>query len=508
MLKKLALSFALVFAAVSTLQAKPLNLNQVLEATCRVRAGSGFGSGTCIDKENNKYYILTNAHVVGGRQIGSKVTVEFFRGGDKTVPIPATIVWKEHNNRTTLDFAILSVEARYFGKYPPRVIPLVPLKYKLAKQQYISSAGSPGGEWAKAWEGKLLNAHNPRVYFTPPPRGGQSGSGLFVLVNIGGKLYTRLGAVITWRVGPNGHDANGYDLARGGAIPVSNLYAALGYTQETLVVETVPDDHEEIADERFVSRERNSDALRVLPPIPRRYSTEDRQQENINRLPNLLPPDVDETDPRPPVLDPECNEKLDAHRAQLEALELELRQYKTDNTDDSNKNIIYTILASTGVLMVLGWLWKKIRPGITKSMDAVEDKLQDRIDDYIGEDLAQKIRSGLDAIEKRIGDRISDIFEAENEKGTEMKANVHSISAHDVEPMLQRAEERIIKLVDEKISQSREGRRRNHTDRNRKRRNKRRRNTTEHINTQDIMARVEDRIVEEILSKLNKDEEE
>ena len=215
-------------------QAKVLTLNEILESTCRVNAGNSYGSGTCIKYQDNKYYVLTNAHVVGGSRT---VRLEFFKNGHKTLPIPATVVFKKLVSRSDIDFAIVAVDAKYFGNYPPRVANIAP-RGAIADNQYMLSAGCPSARWANAWEGTIKGFEGGRVIFYPPPVGGQSGSGLYI-VNNGN---TVLKGVVTWRVGNSGRDPRtGYLRAKGAAINIDRLYDAVAGRVE---YNTIPDNYE------------------------------------------------------------------------------------------------------------------------------------------------------------------------------------------------------------------------------------------------------------------------
>jgi hypothetical protein len=222
MFRKIILMAAILLSTWGIAEAKPLNLNEIQQAVCRVTASQGFeqakGTGTCIGETSDGYYILTNAHVVGR---ASSVNLEFFRGGYKTGFIPAKVVWTAYNRNSSHDFAVCKVDKQYFGKYPPRIIRLAPSDYKLQEGYYIASMGCPGGRWAQGWEGHIKFDENNRVIFAPAPIGGQSGSSLVVCIpDNKGELHSRVGAVLTWRFG-DGTDATG------GAIPIKHLYAAM-----------------------------------------------------------------------------------------------------------------------------------------------------------------------------------------------------------------------------------------------------------------------------------------
>ena len=75
-MRSLIFSFVLFFTlCVSVAQAKFLNLNEIGEASCRVRVSGSAGSGTSIAADNSYVYILTNAHVVGSK-LNSRAAIE------------------------------------------------------------------------------------------------------------------------------------------------------------------------------------------------------------------------------------------------------------------------------------------------------------------------------------------------------------------------------------------------------------------------------------------------
>jgi len=211
-MRSLLLSFILFFAICSsTAYGKFLSLNEIGEAACRVRVSGSAGSGTSIAADDEHVYVLTNAHVVGSSQ---QATCEFFRYGRKTQRLPGSIIWKAHNNRSVKDFAIIRIKKSLFGAFPPRIVELAPVDHVVKQNDYIASAGCPQARWLQLWEGHALSeASNNRVLFTPPPLGGQSGSGVFTVID--GDTY--LCAILTWRI----------ESDKGGAIHIGNFLRAV-----------------------------------------------------------------------------------------------------------------------------------------------------------------------------------------------------------------------------------------------------------------------------------------
>jgi hypothetical protein len=225
-MKKIILALFITLCFTSSLFARPLNLNEITQASVRVSTGSSWGSGTCVYFDGKSYYILTNAHVVGNSPTAS---VEFFSQGWKTSFISGSVIWKRFEQMTDVDFAIVKIAKEKLGEYRPRVIPLLPAKYTVRSNEYIASVGCPEARWAQAFEGRFIGGDDSRLLFTPPPRPGQSGSGIHVIMKAeNGEYYTYVGAIITWLIGnSSGKDANGFDIAQGGAIPISTLYRVL-----------------------------------------------------------------------------------------------------------------------------------------------------------------------------------------------------------------------------------------------------------------------------------------
>jgi hypothetical protein len=204
-------------------KAEILNLNQILEAACRISStrGGPMGTGTCFAEGEKVYYVLTNAHVVSSR---SQVHLEFFKSGDISKRLIGNVTWHKFVSNTSTDLAVITVSKSYFGSHPPRVIPLAPANHIVKKGDYIASAGCPEGRWAMAWEGHAISREGQsKTLFVPAPVGGQSGSGIIVLVpNKDDGYDSRLGAVLTWRL--NNH---------GGAVTNQTIHSAMYNTKHT-----------------------------------------------------------------------------------------------------------------------------------------------------------------------------------------------------------------------------------------------------------------------------------
>lgn len=227
-----------------SVQADELSLEQVMEATCRVTCTTdtpfgkrnGYGSGTVVDKKNGKYYILTNGHVAVSDN--KTAFVEFFDKGLKTSPIPAKIVWRDYENGSTIDLAILEVDANSIPK-TPRIIPIAKDTFKPSAGQRIYGAGSPGGKWMQAWNATISKVNRNYFIINMPPEGGQSGSGILATVD----NDTRLVGIVTWRF--NNDDSILHQ--NGGGVSLSRIYEILNRKAEIDAVSQIDNvAHEDI----------------------------------------------------------------------------------------------------------------------------------------------------------------------------------------------------------------------------------------------------------------------
>jgi hypothetical protein len=200
-MKKLmqALVLGLVLCFPSLGFAQPLTMDEALEGVCRVNTSGARGSGTVFSEDDEKYYIMTNGHVVGRAKRGH---LEFFQDGYKSAMIPFRTEYSEYKEGTALDLAIVSVKKEYFGRFPPRVIPLAPKGTEIKANDLVIAGGCPSAQWATAWKGRVLRNAGAVISFNAAPIGGQSGSGVLVLIKDDkGELHTRLGILLAWRIG-------------------------------------------------------------------------------------------------------------------------------------------------------------------------------------------------------------------------------------------------------------------------------------------------------------------
>ena len=227
-------------------EAKPITMDEALDAVCRVNTSGARGSGTVFQEDEENYYVLTNGHVIERAKRGH---LEFFQDGYKSSMLPFKTEYVAYEEGTALDLAIVSVKKRYFGRYPPRVIPLAPKGTKIGANDLVMAGGCPSAQWATAWKGRVLNNAGAVISFNAAPIGGQSGSGVLILVKDDkGELQTRLGVLLAWRVGdgawtddgPNDYGAGLslkqiYDIMEGNGKghPIETSYGLVSEKKET-----------------------------------------------------------------------------------------------------------------------------------------------------------------------------------------------------------------------------------------------------------------------------------
>jgi len=197
LIQTLVLGLVLFFPSLGF--AQPLTMDEALEGVCRVNTSEARGSGTVFSEDEEKYYIMTNGHVVGRANRGH---LEFFQDGYKSAMIPFRTEYSEYKEGTALDLAVVSVKKEYFGRFPPRVIPLAPKGTEIKANDLVIAGGCPSAQWATAWKGRVLRNAGAVISFNAAPIGGQSGSGVLVLIKDDkGELHTRLGILLAWRIG-------------------------------------------------------------------------------------------------------------------------------------------------------------------------------------------------------------------------------------------------------------------------------------------------------------------
>lgn len=148
------------------------SITDCIDATCRVTAGNGKGSGCAYERSKGYVYVLTAAHVVGQEQ---NVTCEFWRAGHRSRPLGGTVVQRS----TNADAAVIAIPEASFEGVIPCVIPVAPRDYVVEPGSTLTSVGCAKGAWSTGWKGHALTSRGEDLYFVPTPANGRSGSAIF-----------------------------------------------------------------------------------------------------------------------------------------------------------------------------------------------------------------------------------------------------------------------------------------------------------------------------------------
>lgn len=191
----LSLSLALLFVVNSVFSAENQSF---FESVTKVynKSGSDYGSGDCVNIDDNYIYILTNRHVVGNSKI---VSVEFYRQGHQSVYIPATVIWTAYKDNEPVDIALLAVDRKKLD-WTPAIVKFDPSDKLYSKGDTVITIGCPQAEWPRAYKGHIVEVSGGTYTITPNVEPGQSGS---ILMNADG---TKAIGLIAWT-------SNGYGKA-------------------------------------------------------------------------------------------------------------------------------------------------------------------------------------------------------------------------------------------------------------------------------------------------------
>ena len=240
MMKYILLALAVLFALPVDAGEirRATSFEDAYRATCRVTAGNSRGTGTFNGlTDDGAGIVTTNAHVVGNTQ---NVLLDFWTNG-KQETVRGVVVARFFDARRPSDFAIVKVSRDDIARISPPFVALGGTNSAPAPNSYFYSAGAPKGRYVSAWIGRTLSDNMQGSFtFQPGPVPGQSGSA--IISRIDGELWQT--GVLTWLLGNEGADDS-----KGGAIPISALYAAAsGRSQAVHSEGRIPDGAKECSD--------------------------------------------------------------------------------------------------------------------------------------------------------------------------------------------------------------------------------------------------------------------
>ena len=202
----------------------------VMRASCRVTSEefgkSGIGSGIVVKESSDKYYILTNGHVIDSvSPYNRSVYVEFFNDGIVSRKVLVSSYYSFYNSLTGgIDAAILEVDKSKLAGYKPGVIPLAPRWYTPKAGQLILGAGCPRGSWLQFWYGRITNVTPMTISFNFMPLHGQSGTGIVTKFKYNNEDKPVVVGLVTWQ--------SPLDKT-GSGVSVSALYTMMSFKAST-----------------------------------------------------------------------------------------------------------------------------------------------------------------------------------------------------------------------------------------------------------------------------------
>lgn len=195
---------------------RAFTLEDARGATCRVCVNGARGTGFFVGVEDGYACIFTNFHVVDKNQVAR---CDFWTNGYME-SVTGRIVWRAYDLNKSYDFAQIRVPVDDLAKIDPAWLQFGGSDAMPSVGSIIISSGAPDGRFPQAWKGQILEYYNGKTaVFSPPPVPGQSGSPICEYID--NELFVT--GILTWLFGEKGRDDS-----KGGAIPVANLYKALG----------------------------------------------------------------------------------------------------------------------------------------------------------------------------------------------------------------------------------------------------------------------------------------
>lgn len=423
MIKKALLSLGIVALLTTFCFPRPLDLYEIQQSTAQIfvqrTVGLIQGSATCVYETDNSYRFITNAHVIG---TSKNVALFYFNGGYRSGALPGTVIWKTYKDNTVFDLAVVDVEKKYFGNYPPRVIPFAPDGVHIEKYNIIYGAGCQNNQWPMSYVGHVEDS-NGWIKFQPAPDSGQSGSAIFCLVkDQNGEYQTRVGGIVTWT---DGKLATGV----GGAVPTSVLYELKRENTAHLEQIKIPPNFKELVN--YVADSKN-----VIPSSIMCAANENTQAIwPFNRQRQVLPNKDEPTIPplgtiRPGIIIPKDQPSVpQAETNPFGVAPPDLGNLFNENTtpkvepktDEVKEPLIkvstqpqswfqylrgngYGWLQALGLASVIGiasLIWKKVVRGKTnQGIDKLQKNLHNYFAAHVGEEIASDFDDIIDGIQE------------------------------------------------------------------------------------------------------------
>lgn len=136
-----------------------------------------YGTGNCINIDDQSIYLITNHHVAG--DVGNNISLSFYKDGHESALIPSVVTWTKYVKNQPADISILKVNKTSLNGWTPNIITFDYDDEPLKVGDACLTIGCPKAGWPVANRGHVVKIENGIYYITPVVVSGQSGSVLF-----------------------------------------------------------------------------------------------------------------------------------------------------------------------------------------------------------------------------------------------------------------------------------------------------------------------------------------
>ena len=217
-------------------------LTRIVESTVRVSVSGGVGTGTVFNEDEDFYYILTNAHVVGNSRT---VGLEFTKNHFASPRYVGEVEKRSLLSGQAFDVAVVKLRKSSIPSHIKLPIMEIAGPNDKPRQLLMVTCGCQAGEMPSVQLTATTKQDDKLIYYLPTSRPGRSGSSLVDIE--GNKIY----GLVAWMTG-QGRDSQGLAMTSDRIRPwVFNQSLSVSY------MDNFPEDAVEIplASDTYVEQE-------------------------------------------------------------------------------------------------------------------------------------------------------------------------------------------------------------------------------------------------------------
>jgi S1-C subfamily serine protease len=161
------------------------DIEKTMSSVAKIETTTGVGTGVVIDENEDNFYVLTAAHVLGEAE---DCEMYFYVNGEQSAEkFPGKVVWKDHQETPATakfdkvkDLAYVKVaKIDLTGTPYPTVKKLAKRGSGLKPKDKLFSVGCPNGNWPSGFMGHAIKTDSNVLWFKPNIIPGRSGSPIF-----------------------------------------------------------------------------------------------------------------------------------------------------------------------------------------------------------------------------------------------------------------------------------------------------------------------------------------